>query len=410
MHALEIIFWISLFLIFYTYLGYGILLWALVKLKERFGQKKFRPILLADNDLPELTLFIAAYNEEEIVDEKMANCLALDYPPEKLHILWVTDGSTDTTNQRLKKWPEAKVLFQPLRMGKTAALNRGMREVKTPYVVFTDANTFINSKALRNIIQAFNDPKVGCVAGEKRIHINNKANAAGGGEGLYWRYESTLKDLDARLYSATGAAGELFAIRTDLYEEMKADTLLDDFILSLRIVMRGYTIAYRKDAYAMENSSANIEEEQKRKVRIAAGGIQSIARLFPLLNPFKYGIFTFQYISHRVLRWTLTPVLLFILLPLNTVLLFSPERSLLYAIFWLLQALFYLAGSYGNFLAGKRIKNKFLFVPYYFLFMNANVLRGFIYLYRRKGIQNGTWEKAKRTDIGTGLNASNFPE
>ena len=396
MQCLEIIFWISLGIIFYTYAGYGIVLWALVKIKERFGRKKPSPTPLADEDLPELTLFIAAYNEEDVVDEKMANCLALDYPREKLHILWVTDGSTDATNVRLAEWPQAKVLFQPLRMGKTAAMNRGMREVRTPYVVFTDANTFINREALRNIVAAFSDPRVGCVAGEKRVSTGNKANAAAGGEGLYWRYESTLKDLDARLYSAAGAAGELFAIRTELYEEMKADTLLDDFVLSLRIVMRNYVIAYRRDAYATERGSANIREEQKRKVRIAAGGLQSIARLLPLLNPLRHGIFTFQYVSHRVLRWTLTPVLLFALLPLNTALLFSPQRPLLYAVLWLLQALFYLAGSWGAYLAGKNIKNKYLFVPYYFLFMNANVLRGFRYLYLRKGEQGGAWEKAKR--------------
>lgn len=398
MWYLEIIFWISLGIIFYTYAGYGIILWALVKIKERFGRK--RPFLTppTDEDLPELTLFIAAYNEEDVVDEKMANCLALDYPNEKLNILWVTDGSTDATNARLAEWPQAKVLYQPLRMGKTAALNRGIREVRTPYVVFTDANTFINREALRNIVEAFADPRVGCVAGEKRVRAGGNANAAAGGEGLYWRYESTLKDLDARLYSAAGAAGELFAIRTNLYEEMKADTLLDDFVLSLRIVMRGYTIAYRHDAYATEGGSANIREEQKRKVRIAAGGLQSIARLLPLLNPLKYGVFTFQYISHRVLRWTLTPVLLFALLPLNIVLLFSPERPLLYAVIWFLQALFYLAGSWGAYLAGKNIKQKYLFVPYYFLFMNANVLRGFRYLYRRKGEQSGAWEKAKRRE------------
>lgn len=398
MWYLEIIFWISLGIIFYTYAGYGIILWALVKIKERFGRK--RPFLTppTDEDLPELTLFIAAYNEEDVVDEKMANCLALDYPNEKLNILWVTDGSTDATNARLAEWPQAKVLYQPLRMGKTAALNRGMREVRTPYVVFTDANTFINREALRNIMAAFADPRVGCVAGEKRVRAGGNANAAAGGEGLYWRYESTLKDLDARLYSAAGAAGELFAIRTSLYEGLKADTLLDDFVLSLRIVMRGYTIAYRHDAYATEGGSANIREEQKRKVRIAAGGLQSIARLLPLLNPLKYGVFTFQYISHRVLRWTLTPVLLFALLPLNIVLLFSPERPLLYAVIWFLQALFYLAGSWGAYLAGKNIKQKYLFVPYYFLFMNANVLRGFRYLYRRKGEQSGAWEKAKRRE------------
>ena len=160
--------------------------------------------------------------------------------------------------------------------GKTAALNRGIHFVTTPIVVFTDANTHLNREALRKIVHAFANPETGCVAGEKRIAVQAKDNAASGGEGLYWKYESALKKLDSRLYSAVGAAGELFAIRRELFEEMPADTLLDDFILSLRIVMRGYTIAYCADAYAVENGSADMREEEKRKVRIAAGGLQSV--------------------------------------------------------------------------------------------------------------------------------------
>ena len=191
------------------------------------------------------------------------------------------------------------MLYQPQREGKTAALNRGIRFVTTPLVVFTDANTHLNREALREIVRAFANPKVGWVAGEKRIALQDKDNAASGGEGLYWKYESALKQLDSRLYSAVGAAGELFAIRRELYEEMPADTLLDDFILSLRIVMRGYTIAYCADAYAVENGSADMHEEEKRKVRIAAGGLQSVWRLRALLNPLRYGVFCFQYIPPR---------------------------------------------------------------------------------------------------------------
>ncbi|MBQ8673122.1 MAG: glycosyltransferase family 2 protein [Bacteroides sp.] len=395
MHALEIIFWTALFIVFYTYVGYGILLYLLVKIKETFHKPTQRP-LPAEEKLPHLTLFITAYNEEEVVDEKMRNCRQLDYPADKLHILWVTDGSNDRTNERLSRWPDATVLHQPQRQGKTAAMNRGMEFVKTSIVVFTDANTDLNSQALREIVHAFMDPKVGCVAGEKRIAMQEKDNAAGGGEGLYWKYESALKSLDSRLYSAAGAAGELFAIRRQLFEPMPTDTLLDDFILSLRIVMKGYRIAYCASAYATESGSASMEDEEKRKVRIAAGGLQSIWRLRPLLNPFKYGLFSFQYTSHRVLRWSLTPILLFALLPLNIALLFTTAHPLLYAVIWLLQALFYLMGSWGYYLSRKQIKNKLLFVPYYFLFMNVNVIRGFGYLYRRKNNNSGAWEKAKR--------------
>ena len=269
MKALEVLFWISLFIVFYTYIGYGILLYILVKIKECFRKPAPRP-MPADDALPPLTLFIAAYNEEDVVDEKMHNCLELDYPADKLRILWVTDGSNDHTNERLSHWPQAIVLHQPQRQGKTAALNRGIHFVETPLVVFTDANTHLNREALREIVHAFTDPKVGCVAGEKRIAVQSKDNAASGGEGLYWKYESTLKALDARLYSAVGAAGELFAVRRELFEEMQTDTLLDDFILSLRIVMQGHTIAYCANAYAVESGSADMREEEKRKVRIAA--------------------------------------------------------------------------------------------------------------------------------------------
>ena len=152
----------------------------------------------------------------------------------------------------------------------------------------------------------------------------------------------------------------------------------------------------RADAYATESGSADMHEEEKRKVRIAAGGLQSVWRLRTLLNPLRYGTFCFQYISHRVLRWSLTPVLLFSLLPLNTILIFTTDSPLFYAVIWLLQTLFYLMASWGYYLSKKRIKNKILFVPYYFLFMNINVVRGFNYLRKRRGQTNGAWEKAQR--------------
>ena len=395
MAFVEILFWVAVAVVVYTYVGYGIILWMMVKVKEWF----IKPVALphpTDEELPEMTLFITAYNEEQVVDEKMANCLDLDYPREKLHIVWCTDGSNDHTVERLGCWPQATVLHTPERKGKSAAMNRGLQFVHTPLVAFTDANTMLNRASLRLIAQAFLDQKVGCVAGEKRIQTEEKADAAQGGEGLYWRYESALKALDSRLYSAAGAAGELFAIRRELFQPLEEDTLLDDFVLSLRIVEQGYRIAYLKEAYAMESGSANLAEEEKRKVRIAAGGLQSIARLWPLFNPLRYGIFSFQYVSHRVLRWSITPVLLFALLPLNVVLLFGTERTALYVILWLLQALFYLAGSLGYYLSMRRTKNKLLFVPCYFLFMNLNVLRGMVYLSTRNDKEKGTWEKARR--------------
>lgn len=393
MTVVLIIFWISLFIVFYTYIGYGILLYLLVKIKETIRKPSLRQ-LPADEELPAVTLFITAFNEEEVVNEKMHNCMELDYPADKLKIVWTTDGSDDGTNRRLSEWPQVTVHYQPERQGKTAAMTRGMKYVDTPLVIFTDANTMLNRESIRKIVLAFQDPKVGCVAGEKRIAVQTKDGAAAGGEGLYWKYESTLKALDARLYSAVGAAGELFAVRRELFMPMKKDTLLDDFILSMQITMQGYTIAYCRDAYAIESGSADMKEEEKRKVRIAAGGLQSIWRLRALLNPFRYGTLCFQYVSHRVLRWSVTPVLLFALFPLNLVLLLLGASPVIYGSLFILQILFYLTGLWGYYLSTKQIKNKFLFIPYYFLFMNINVIKSVNYLLKKRG--TGIWEKAKR--------------
>ena len=392
MQTLALLFWILLALVVYTYVGYGIVLYLLVRLKEWLQPPIQHPL---PEEWPPVTLFIAAYNEEAVVDDKMMNTRQLDYPADKLTILWVTDGSNDNTNTRLAAYPDAKVLFDPARKGKTAAMNRGIAWVTTPYVIFSDANTHINPEAIKAIVLAFQDPKVGCVAGEKRVEVAEADNASSG-EGFYWKYESTLKRLDGRLAGAAGAAGELFAVRTDLYETMPSDTLLDDFMISLKIVCKGYRTAYCQTAYAMETSSANVQEEEKRKVRIAAGGLQSIARLTPLLNPFRFGLFSFQYVSHRVLRWTVTPVALFLLLPLNLALALHAESPVLYGGLLAGQLLFYLLALWGKILANREVKNKMLFIPYYFLFMNLSVFKGFFYLQKKKN--DGTWSRALRKE------------
>lgn len=385
---IEWLFWISIFIVFYTYLGYGILLYISVKIKELF---KKPDSLVMPSPLPEVTLFIAAYNEEDIVASKMENCRALDYPDDKLKVVWVTDGSNDGTNELLKQYPEVTTLFQPERRGKTAALNRGIQYVKTPYVIFTDANTMLNKEAIREIVRQFSNPKVGCVAGEKRVETAT-AQGATAGEGIYWKYESALKALDYRLYSAVGAAGELFAVKTELFEQMPSDTLLDDFILSLRIAQKGYKIAYCKEAYATETASLNMKEEEKRKIRIAAGGLQSVWRLRGLLNIFRYGTLSFQYVSHRVLRWTITPLVLFLLIPLNIILAY--HGAFIYILLLALQTVFYAMAYAGYLMEQRNLRSKLLFIPYYFSFMNINVIRGFFYLAGYKG--NGSWEKAKR--------------
>lgn len=391
---MKTLFWISLFVVFYTYVGYGILLCMLVKIKEFFSKPAIHQISPAD--FPYVSLLIAAYNEEKIVDEKMTNCFELGYPKDKLKIVWITDGSTDSTNEKLSRYSNAEVLFEPKRGGKTAALNRAMNFINTDIVIFTDANTILNKDSITEIVNAFSDPKVGCVAGEKRIALTSDTNTSSLGEGAYWKYESVLKEMDSRLNTTAGAAGELFAVRKDLYEYVEEDTLLDDFIISMRIAKKGYKIRYCKNAYAVEGGSLNMREEKKRKVRIAAGGIQSVIRLSSLLNVFKYPLLSFQYISHRVLRWTITPVLLISLFPFNIILVLN-EEQIIYKILLSLQILFYLAAYTGKIFERRNIKLSVFLIPYYFMFMNFNVFSGLSYLLKKKR-GDGTWEKAKRAD------------
>lgn len=399
MEFLKIFFWISLFIIFYSYLGYGILLFLIIKIRRILGlSKNFE----GNEDYePEVTLFVSAFNEKDYLEQKVKNSKSLNYPQGKVTQIWVTDGSDDGTPDLLKKFEGVEVHHKDERAGKIAAMNRGMAFVNTPIVIFSDANTDLGKDSIREIVRLFRNPTVGCVSGEKRIYSKDADSAAGAGEGMYWKYESQLKKWDAELYSVVGAAGELFAIRTALWQEVEKDTLLDDFMISLRVAMSGYTIQYNPEAYAIETASANVKEELKRKVRISAGGIQSVVRLRALLNFFKYGTLSFQYISHRVLRWTLTPLLLFLIIPINLVLA-QNEGLLSFGLFSILfwgQVLFYTAALLGWFLENRQIRLKALFIPYYFFIMNLSVFLGFgRYI---KGNQSVNWERAKR-DVQAG--------
>lgn len=382
-------FWLSLLLVFYTFIGYGIVLYLLVLAKRTFRGKRILPS--ADN-LPTCTLIVACYNEGDILEEKIVNTLSLQYSPDKLTVMFVTDGSSDASPAIVQRYPSIKLLHSPERRGKIHAMHRAMEKVTTDITIFTDANTFLNRSALVHIARHYSDSKVGAVAGEKRVQIDQNADATAG-EGFYWKFESALKRWDSELYSVVGAAGELFSVRTELYTPVPPDTVLDDFMISLRIAEKGYRIVYEPEAYALETPSANIGEELKRKVRIAAGGIQSVLRLKGLLNPFKHTLLSFQYISHRVLRWTVTPFLLLLALLLN-VLIVLQGAPYFYQVLLALQCLFYLSAAMGWLLEQKQLRLKLLFIPYYFCMMNYAVIAGiWRYVF---GEQKVTWEKARR--------------
>lgn len=385
------LFWTGIGVVGYTYLGYGLIIYILSKLRKR----SLPMTSVTEDQLPEVTLVVAAYNEEDFIRRKIQNSLDLNYPAARLHFIFVTDGSTDRTVNIIREFPDITLYHEPGRKGKIHAVNRVMHRVSTPITVFCDANTHLNQEAIRNIVRHFADPAVGGVAGEKRIVKKESDNASGAGEGLYWKYESFLKAKDAEVYSIVGAAGELFAIRTELYEPPAPDTIIEDFYLSMRIVGRGYRFAYEPDAYAVETASVSVEEEWKRKVRICAGGFQALGRLAYLLNPIRYGILSFQYFSHRVLRWTLAPLSLPLILLSNIIL--AASGSVVYQALLLLQLIFYGIASAGYVLRNGTVRIKGFFVPYYFSVMNAAVYAGFIRFMRKK--QRVAWERAKRAEL-----------
>ncbi|QXV64688.1 glycosyltransferase family 2 protein [Mucilaginibacter sp. 21P] len=384
--------WISLFIVAYTFVGYGFLLYFIIKAKRAAKGKPILPVV-ADDELPTCTLVVAAYNESHFIAEKIRNSLELQYPTGKLKYVFVTDGSSDNTPEIIAQFPEITLLHRPERAGKIAAVHRAMEYVDTETVVFTDANTFLNPEAIVRICRHYSDRSVGAVAGEKRVHVDTNADASAAGEGFYWKYESTLKKWDSELYSVVGAAGELFSVRRDLYQDVPADTVLDDFMISMLIAEQGYRIIYEPDAYAVETASENVAEELKRKIRIAAGGIQSILRLKSLLFSFKYPILSFQYVSHRVLRWTVTPIFLILAFVINMALVIN-GTTWFYTALFAAQVLFYCLAFLGFVMEKRQIRIKALFIPYYFCVMNYAVLAGIIRYFTKK--QSSVWEKAQR--------------
>jgi cellulose synthase/poly-beta-1,6-N-acetylglucosamine synthase-like glycosyltransferase len=391
--ALEILFWVMATTIFYAYIGYGLMLFVAGRVNRHlFPEKK---IPCEPSYEPDVTLLVPSYNEETWVERKIRNSFALDYPGEKIHVIWISDGSDDGTTDLINAYPLVKHVHQPERRGKMAAINLGMRHADSEIVIFSDANAMLNPGAIREMVQCFRIPGVGCVCGEKKIHAEARNPGSVAGEGIYWRYESWIKKQESRIGYCIGAIGDLFAVRRKLFRMVREDTINDDFAISMGIALRGYRIAYAPGAWEAETGSADIREEFKRKMRIAAGNMQAIRRMPQLLNPFKYKWLSFGYVSHKFLRSFVAPFCFAALIPVNLMLMHT-DRAI-YAIFFGLQILFYI-----NAIAGYRLQHRSLafgifFIPYYVVMMNLAAIAGYYdYL---TGKQTVLWEKVKRKEI-----------
>jgi len=289
----ELVFLLSSLLVVYTFVGYGILITVLARFFRR-------PVRFAQW-APAVSLIVSAYNEEKVIAEKIENCFAVDYPRELLEFIIVADGSNDCTAEIVQTFAAhgVKLLHQPTRRGKIAAMNRAVPFAGGEILVFSDADAMLEPQAIRMLVANLADPKVACVGGEKRIRQGASVQAKG--EGAYWRYEAYLKRLDSNLNTAIGAIGELFAIRRELYRSMDEDLLIEDFVVTMHLVAAGWRVVYEPRAITWENASPSLAGEWQRRRRMAAGGFQAIGRLKGMLNPMR-GFAAFQYISHKVLR------------------------------------------------------------------------------------------------------------
>jgi len=333
---------------------------------------------------------IAAYNEENVIAKKMENCLSIDYPRGLLEILVISDGSSDKTNEIVKKYAKNndRIIFIELpRTGKSGALNKGIEHASNDIIVFSDANTEYATDALKILVSHFHDPSVGCVGG-RLIYRNPRKVKSGEGESFYWRYETMLKKMESQIGYVAGANGAIYAIRKKLFKPLPRRTINDDFTISMRVVLDGYRSIYEENAVAYEEVASTPQSEFTRHVRDGAGHYIAIWHLRRLLNPF-LGIKSFIYWSHRILRWA-APFILIILFITNLALI----NDTFYKFIFIPHAFFYISAIITAIFFQKINIPFFLYIPYYFCSLNLALILGFIKAIT--GMQKPTWESTKR--------------
>ncbi len=342
---------------------------------------------------PSVSFVIPAFNEADFLVAKIENTLACDYPKEKLEIIVAADGSTDDSANLVAPY-NIRYENNGERKGKGVAMNRAARYASHEIIIFSDANAMLNPPAIKGVVAPLLLDQYGMSSGEKKVIQKYETENASAGEGLYWKYESYLKKRDNDFYSMVGAVGELFAIKRSCYTDIPPKFLVDDFYQAASVLLSGKKIAYVPKALATEYGSLNFKEETKRKIRISAGGYQSIVTFSALFNPFKNWRLAYIFLAHRVLRWTIIPVLYF-LLPVVFAYQYAVHPTLFMQVLTGLSMLYFALALFG--LAVNLSNRKapfFINIPFYITLMNYCALAGgWRYV---TGIESGAWEKVKR--------------
>ena len=381
--AVVVLFWVCVGLILYTYLLYPflVLVWARLFPRRTRSDETY---------LPFVSMVVAAYNEERVIEQKIENCLAIEYPADRIEFLFGSDGSSDRTNEILSACGDTRVrpfLYQG-REGKPGVLNKTVPQARGDILVFSDANTMYQPDAVRKLMRHFVDPTAGGVCGQLRL-VNPNDSVGGRGEGLYWRYENVLKMAEGTIYTVIGANGAIYAIRRSLFRPLPTRAVVvDDFLIPLRVLEQGQRVLYDPQAIATENTAPDMRGEFTRKVRIAAANFNAIPHILGLLNPVR-GFVALALWSHKIVRWSV-PFLAIGALATNLLVL---KSGWTYVVTLGLQLLVYVAAILG-YLGDRLFGHPGLFMPFYYLVtMNLAMFLGFWRCLART--QEIAWERVE---------------
>lgn len=382
---------IAIVMPFYVYIGYPALLYLLNKIC------KHKAIDKADIT-PKVAMFVSCYNEEDVIEAKINDCLALDYPKELIEFIFISDGSEDNTDDIIRTYEGQgiKLVRQEGRLGKTSGLNLGMQETQAEIIVFSDANAMYDPHAIRKLVRNFNDPEIGYVVGAA-LYTDGDQNAAASSENAYWEYEMAIKKMETNLHSVVGGDGAIYAIRRKLYITLEREDI-NDFVNPLQIIDQGYRGIFEPEAKCFEETAGNFEKEGNRKERIVNRSFRGLMKVKSVMNPLKTGFFSLEVVSHKLLRW-LIPVFFFIaaagsiILSLCGVYAFHFISIIGITFLWLALAGYYQTQKDPS---GNSTKAIFYY-PYYFMLVNIRSLFGIISAL--KGNIQVTWSSPRADQI-----------
>ena len=373
------LFWISVLMIFYAYLGYPILLWIISGFKNsqrKTELKRFEP---------KVSLLISVYNEESVIEDKILNSLTLDYPKDLFEIVVISDGSNDRTHAIAAGYAPKGVFLRHYegRSGKTACLNKAVPLAKGDIIVFSDANSKYDKAAIKRLVNNFIDETIGFVTGTTK-YISNDGERILDSIGVYSRIEQFTKRLESNIGSCVGADGAIFAIRKHLYRSLK-DFDINDFVVPLNVIKQRFRGVFEEEAFCMEKTAKSTKGEFNRQVRITNRTIRAIVNNRKLFNPFEFGIFSFQLLSHKVCK-LMVPFFMLLFFFTNLLLI---RDSFLYIFILGIQVFVYLASMLKDLWQRSKGINRLISMFHTFTIINMAILWGWVkYL---KGETYVTW-------------------